>query len=40
MPSVGDPAPNFTGNDFINGGTFTLSDHSGEVIVLAFVWLG
>ncbi len=38
MPSIGDPAPNFTGHDFINGGTFTLADHTGEVILLSFVW--
>jgi hypothetical protein len=36
--SVGDPAPNFSVHDFINGGTFTLADHAGEVILLAFVW--
>jgi peroxiredoxin len=39
MPTIGDPAPNFTGNDFINGGAFTLSDHAGKVIILSFVWL-
>ena len=38
MPTVGDPAPNFSGHDFINNTAFTLSDHAGEVIVLAFVW--
>jgi peroxiredoxin len=37
MPGIGDSAPYFTGNDFINSGTFTLSDYLGEVIVLAFV---
>jgi peroxiredoxin len=36
MPGVGDTAPNFSKPDFISGGTFTLSDHSGEVILLAF----
>ncbi len=40
MPGIGDPAPDFTGNDFINGVPFTLSDYLGEVIVLAFVWSG
>ncbi|GEM_PF-2896094 len=40
MATVGDTAPNFSGHDFINNTTFTLSDHAGEVIVLAFVWLG
>lgn len=37
MPGVGDPAPNFSGNDFINDAVFTLADHAGKVIVLAFV---
>ena len=37
MPGVGDPAPNFSGTDFINGVPFTLSDHSGKVILLSFV---
>ena len=37
MPNVGDPAPNFTGQDVITGQTFTLSDYFGKVIVLAFV---
>ena len=40
MPGVGDAAPDFTGSDFINGGTFTLSDHAGEVILLSFVARG
>jgi len=40
MPTVGDPAPDFTGNDFINDMAFTLSDHFGDTILLAFVWLG
>jgi peroxiredoxin len=38
MPEIGDPAPDFTGNDFINSVPFTLSDYAGEVIVLTFVW--
>ncbi len=37
MPTIGDMAPNFTGSDFINGGTFKLSDHAGKIIVLSFV---
>lgn len=37
MLNVGDPAPNFSGNDFINGGVFTLSDHQGEAILVAFL---
>ena len=40
MPSIGDPAPDFTKHDFINDVTFTLSDHAGEVILLSFVWNG
>lgn len=36
MAGIGDPAPDFSGDDFINGGTFTLSDHTGEIILLAF----
>ena len=37
MPGVGDPAPNFSGTDIINGVPFTLADHEGELIVLGFV---
>lgn len=40
MPTIGDLAPNFTGHDFINGGTFTLTDYSGKVILLSFLWNG
>ena len=40
MPGIGDPAPDFSGHDFINGGTFTLSDHRDEVILLSFVASG
>lgn len=41
MPGIGDIAPNVSGNDFINGGTFNLfPDHAGEVIVLSFVAMG
>jgi len=40
MPGIGDPAPDFSGSDFINGGTFTLSDHAGKVILLCFVSSG
>ncbi len=29
-------APNFTLDDLNNGGTFTLSDHQGEVILLFY----
>jgi peroxiredoxin len=40
MPTVGDPAPNFTGNDFVNGGTFNLSAFAGKIIVLSFLYKG
>ena len=40
MPNIGDPAPDFSGNDFINNTPFTLSDHAGKVIVLSFVNAG
>lgn len=38
--AIGDPAPNFSKHDFMNGGTYTLSDHLGDVILLAFLWDG
>lgn len=37
MPGVGDHAVDFSKADIINGGTFTLSDHYGEVIWIALV---
>ena len=37
MPDVGDPAIDFTGADLIHPGDVTLSDYSGEVILLAFI---
>jgi hypothetical protein len=37
MPGVGELAPDFSGNDIISGGTFTLSDHLGKPILIAFV---
>lgn len=40
MPTIGDPAPNFTGHDFINDTTFTLADHAGQVTLLCFSNLG
>lgn len=40
MPTVGDPAPTFSGHDFVNGVTFNLSDHAGKVIVLTFAYRG
>ncbi len=36
MASIGDPAPDFSLPDLINGGTFTLSQHAGKVILLFF----
>lgn len=38
--AIGDPAPNFSKHDFMKGGTFTLSAHTGDVILLAFLWDG
>ncbi len=37
MPVPGDLAPDFSGTDIINGGTFTLSDHLGKVILVVFL---
>jgi hypothetical protein len=37
MPTIGDPAIDFSGSDIVNGGTFALSDHYGEVIWIALV---
>ena len=36
MLTPGSAAPDFSGTDLIGGGTFTLSDHLGDVIFLAF----
>ena len=36
MLSIGDQAPNFSGDDTQGSGTFTLSDHTGQVVVVAF----
>lgn len=39
MPGIGDPAPNISGNDIINGVSFDLfPDHEGKVIMLSFIW--
>ena len=35
----GDPAPDFTLQD-LNGGSFRLSEHVGEVVLLAFIGYG
>jgi hypothetical protein len=40
MPGIGDPGPNFSGNDFIHNTPFTLSSLSGKVILLSFLWDG
>ncbi len=40
MPGVGDPAPDFSGHDFINDAPFALHDHAGQVIVVSFVYHG
>ncbi len=37
MLNVGDPAPDFSGNDLVNGGVFTLSDHTGKFILVSFM---
>ena len=37
MPGIGDHAVDFSKTDIIHGGTFTLSDHYGEVIWIALV---
>lgn len=36
MPGIGDPAPQFSGQDKVNGGTFSLADHQGSVVLVAF----
>ena len=40
MPGIGDLAPDFTGTDIVNGGTFALSDYAGKVILLSFIARG
>lgn len=42
MLSPGNSAPIFSGTDIVGGGTFTLSDHSGDVVGLAMsaYWCG
>jgi hypothetical protein len=40
MPGVGDPAPDFSGTDFVHGVPFDLSAHAGKVILLSFVYRG
>jgi len=36
MPGVGDPAPPFSGDDFLSGQAFSLADRHGEVVLIAF----
>jgi thiol-disulfide isomerase/thioredoxin len=43
MPGIGDPAPLFSGEDFLSGQSFSLSDHQGDVVLIAFngiTWCG
>ncbi len=37
MPGIGNPAPDFSGTDIVNGGTFTLSSHAGDMILVCFM---
>jgi peroxiredoxin len=36
MPGIGDPAPQFSGNDVVTGEPFSLADQQGRVVLLAF----
>ena len=43
MLNIGEPAPLFSGQDVISGQTFSLADHHGDVVVIAFsglTWCG
>ena len=39
MLNIGDPATPFSGEDILTGETFSLSDHQGEVVLIAFMGL-
>ncbi len=39
QPGVNDPAPDFSASNVNGGGTFTLSDHAGKTVVIAFMGL-
>lgn len=36
MPGIGDPAPQFSAVDVIDGQTYSLSDYAGQVVLLIF----
>ncbi len=36
MPDIGDPAPQFSAVDVINGQTYSLADYAGRVVLLIF----
>ena len=36
MLNIGDPAPQFSGTDILTGDSFTLSDHSNKIVLVAF----
>jgi hypothetical protein len=40
MLDIGDPAPLFSGEDLRTGETFSLADHKGKIILIAFLGLG
>lgn len=43
MPVIGDTAPDFSGQNILDGTTFALTDHTGKVVVIAFngiTWCG
>ena len=36
VPNIGDPAPNFSGKDVLTGQDWSLLDHQGKVVLIAF----